>query len=265
MNPIEEKIMQDPLIRTVTEMREQADNLPIPSEGNEAQYRKEMNEIVALMRRTELKDGVWDFSREREMEVFAQDDTLVLRPLTVLDGDFYVGIRMQYSAYYRAEISTSSHRKESLYVWDVFMLRQFYCVIERTTDRTPIGFIGIKDSTKDVWEIAIELDQKHVHQGYGSHSVRLFLNTISHITGKTEFQAKVDADNIPSQNCFEKLGKLVGVCPSGFPMTPEEEEKMIQRSRHLINAHMIELAAQLGVAPEKLLVNVLDYRMECPL
>ena len=265
MDPTEEKINEIPLVKAYNELHAKADALPLLSEENRAQYKQEMEEIVALMRKHERKDGVWDFSRERERDVFTQDDTLILRPLTVLDGDFYADIRMQYSAYYRAEISTGSHRKESLYVWAIFMLRQFYCVIEKAEDRTPIGFIGIKDSTKDVWEIAIELDQHYVGQGYGPHSVRLFLNEISRITGKTDFQAKVDADNVPSQKCFQKLGKLVGICPAGFPMTPEKEERVIRLFHDSIDDHIRELAASLGVEPEQLLVKVLDYRMKCPL
>ena len=39
---------------------------------------------------------------------------------------------------------------------------------------TPVGYLGIKDTRADLWDLAIELDGQQTHRGYGSRSIRLF-------------------------------------------------------------------------------------------
>lgn len=92
------------------------------------------------------------------------------------------------------------------------------------------------------------------------------MNGIQRITGKTEFRALVEVDNIPSQKCFEGLkAKLVGLCDSLVLKTDDERERFEERNLDLIDTHMLELAKRLGVEPRKLLSHVLDYRIRCPL
>jgi L-amino acid N-acyltransferase YncA len=117
-----------------------------------------------------------------------------------------------------------------------------------------------------LWEIAIELDGKYTSQGYGPRSIQLYLNKIWRITGKNTFRALIEADNIPSQKCFEKLGaQLVGLCSSAVLLTDDEKERFEARNLDLIDAHMIGLAERLKIEPRKLLSHVLDYRLTCPL
>jgi L-amino acid N-acyltransferase YncA len=117
-----------------------------------------------------------------------------------------------------------------------------------------------------LWEIAIELDGKYTRRGYGPRSIRLYLNEIRRITGKETFRALVEADNIPSQKCFEKLGaQLVGLCSGAVLKTDAEKERFEEKNLDLIDEHMVGLAERLGTEPRKLLSHVLDYRLRCPL
>lgn len=212
------------------------------------------------------KKDTWDFSHEKSLQVFACDDMLSIRPIAAGDEDFYRGIRMQYSLIYRSTYYAAEEKKESLFLTEALSPQVFYCVIEDSKEMLPIGYLGIKDTSADLWEIAIELDEKHTQQGFGPRSIRLYLNEVQHITGRTEFKAVVEVDNIPSQKCFERLGaELVGLCDSVVLKTDNEKERFEERNLELIDAHMIELAERLGVEPRKLLSHVLDYRLTCPL
>ena len=142
----------------------------------------------------------------------------------------------------------------------------FYCIIKDSKENLPVGYLGIKDTSAALWEIAIELDEKYTHKGFGPRSICLYLNEIQRITGKAEFKALVEVDNIHSQKCFERLkAKLVGLCDSLVLKTDVEREHFEKRHLDLIDAHMMGLAERLGVEPRKLLSHVLDYRLMCPL
>lgn len=208
----------------------------------------------------------WDFSREKPLPIFACDDAVSIRPVAVGDEDFYRGIRMQYSLIYRSAYYAAKEKKESLFLSEALSPQVFYCIIEDSKEKRPLGYLGIKDTSADLWEIAIELDEKYTHRGFGPESIQLYLNEVQRITGRAEFKAVVEVDNLPSQKCFEKLGaKLVGLCDSVVLKTDDEKIRFEERNLNLIDAHMVGLAERLGVEPRKLLSHVLDYRLKCPL
>ncbi len=60
----------------------------------------------------------------------------------------------------------------------------FYCVIEVGDDSQKIGYIAVKDTSKELWEIAIELDKAHCGQGCASKAITLFLKRLNEITTK---------------------------------------------------------------------------------
>lgn len=208
----------------------------------------------------------WDFSREKSKPMFACDGVVSLRPVATGDEDFYRGIRMQYSLIYRSAYYAAKKKKESLFLSEALAPQVFYCIIEDSKEKRPFGYLGIKDTSADQWEIAIELDEKYTRRGFGPESIQLYLNEVQRITGRAEFKAAVEVDNLPSQKCFERLGaKLVGLCDSVVLKTDEEKKRFEDRNLNLIDAHMIGLAERLGVEPRKLLSHVLDYRLTCPL
>lgn len=257
----EREMVNDLLNKT----RDEAERFPSGSPEREAAYKKGLDDIIRAMVEAESKMTVWDFSSEKAQPVFANDQDIVIRPISAEDVDFYVDIRMQYSMMYRVMVSTESHSKESLFLLDLCKPECFYCIIE-TADRVPIGYLGIKDTRAEVWELAIELDKQYTQRGLGPRSIVLFLNEVSRITGKTQFSAKVEADNIPSQKCFEGIGAvLTGLCDGPLLKTPDEKKRFEDNNLNLIDDNIRAIANRLGVEPQKLLSHVLEYRMECPL
>ncbi len=223
-------------------------------------------EQSAIENKLPIKKDAWDFSCEKAQAIFASDDVVALCPITLADEDFYRNVRMQYSLLYRSAYYAAQEKRESLFVSEALPTQVFYCMIRDVKENRPVGYLGIKDTSADLWEIAIELDGKYIHQGFGLRSIRLYLNEIYRITGKSEFRAVVEVDNLPSQKCFERLGaQLLGLCNSVVLKTDDEKEHFEERNLNLIDAHMIELAEQLGVEPRKLLSHVLEYRLQCPL
>ena len=81
----------------------------------------------------------------------------------------------------------------------------FYCAICDFKKNQSFGYLGIKDTSADLWEIAIELDAKYTQRGLGPQSIRLYLNEIQRITGKGEFRAKVEVDKIGRASCRERV------------------------------------------------------------
>ena len=163
-----------------------------------------------------------------------------------------------------ATLTTEPHRKESLFLVTVCTPESFYCVIE--VGEVPVGYLGIENTEDDLWQLAVELDGQYINQGIGSRSIKLYLNEITRITGRTLFRATIFPDNIQSQKCVEKIGgKLVGLCIGGYVRLPEEQARFEEEILHLIDDIIQELADRLGVKPRKLLSHVLDYRLECPL
>ena len=246
-------------------INERVAELPPDTPERKAEYEKGLTSIIKEMAEIE-KQGLALLSREKEQPVFTQNDTVLIRPVNHLDIDFYINIRMQYSMMYRAEIGTKSHRKESLFLFDLCRAESFFCIIEKRNTLIPVGYLGIKDTRLESWEIAIELERQFTDFGIGFQSIKLFLNKVSRITGQTSFRASIEADNVPSQRCFEKLGaELVGLRNDGLFRTPEEKAAFEEKNLALIDAHIIELAARLNVEPRRLLSSVLDYRIKYPI
>lgn len=194
------------------------------------------------------------------------DKSVLIRPLVPDDRDFYHQVRLQHSMIYRCACFDSEDQGLNIFLKEALGDNVFFCVIENAENRVPLGFLGIKDLSADVWEIAIELDNRYVHHGIGPRSLRAFLNELYRIIGKSEFKARVDADNIPSQKCLEKTGaKLVGICDGIVLKTDEDKVRFEEQNLILIDNHMREVADRIDIEPRKLLSHVLDYRLTCPL
>jgi len=265
MNRIFAKAQRDKALENLQALLDSVKGLPAGSPEREAAYIGALEGLVAKMEKSEVQQEIWDFSREKAQPVFVQDDAVVIRPVNENDAEFYVSIRIQYSMIYRVMIGVEKRRSESLFLLDLRQPESFYGIIENSK-RMPIGYIGIKDTSADIWELAIELDKQYTQRGLGPRSIVLFLNEISRITGKTTFKAKVEADNIPSQKCFERIGAaLMGLCDGPLLKMPEEKERFEEKNLNLVDDNIRDIADRLAVEPRKLLSHVLEYHVECPL
>ena len=246
-------------------MLDKLSELPAGSSIKKDELLKILYGMVQSEEQVLAKKEPWDFSREKSQTVFVCGDEILIRPITPKDETFYCGVRMQYSLMYQAAYNTARDNKKSILLDEIFAPQVFYCIICNSNDGQPMGYLGIKDTSAEIWEIAIELDGKYTHRGFGSKSLHLYLNEVQRRTGVGEFRAVVEVDNIPSQRCFEGLGaKLVGLCDSFVLRTEDEKKRFEEQNLQLIDTHMIDLAKQLEVEPRKLLSHLLDYRLKLP-
>lgn len=202
--------------------------------------------------------GGWDFSAEKGKGVFAEDSTLRLRPFFSKDKQSYYEIRRPYRIF---QDDIPEDEMIANYWTETQGDAEFFCMIERTSDDRDIGYITLKDTSKDLWEVAIELLPDFCGHGYGPAAILLFLNRIRDITGKRQYNFLVEVDNIPCQRCMGKiLAELKGIVNLVFDDC-EQAERFEEENLDMITEHLEELARELGVVPRKLLSNVLDYRL----
>lgn len=259
MDKIFAKAQKDRLNRDLNEILAVLDGMKGSAEGENFQIGKQ--EVLARLKGMITKNessGGWDFSREKAGHIFSENSMIRLRPFSDGDETFYFHIREQYRIFEKnipeEELITSywaATQKNSV----------FYCVIERASDHTEIGYIALKDTSKELWEIAVELDQAYCRQGYGATAILLFLHKVKEITAKNQFQFLVEVDNIPCQNCMKKVNaRLAGIQNLAFD-TEAEAELFEEENLYMITDHIKALAEALHIASRKLLSHVLDYRL----
>ncbi len=217
--------------------------------------------VVDKLIKIEKTNGkAWNFEEEKLNNIFAFDDTLLLTPLDEEYYDLYIKTRAEYaynSKFYlnpknRTIVTSELRQEESLFM-----------AVLKKKDSSYIGYVGLKDTTKDIWEFCIELLPKYCNLGHGYNAIKLFLKKISEITknDNQQFMALVENDNIPSQKLMSKLNAiLVGVYDFIFHDV-ERARKFEEDHLDEITDHMIELAGELNIEPRKLLSHALDYRI----
>ena len=264
MGDIYKKAQQDQTKGFYQEILDRLEGLPADTPNWREVLKDTIDDIIQQAEQPLPEKEAWDFSLQKSQSVFVESEGLLIRPIRPEDEEFYRGVRVQYSLLYESAYKSAKEKNQSLFITEVSPPEVFYCIIEEND--TPIGYVGIKDTSVAIWEIAIELDAKYTKRGLGPQSIRLYLNEVQRITGKGEFRAVVEVDNVSSQKCLEGLGaELVGLCDSVVLKTEEEKSRFEERNLGLIDAHMEGLATRLGVEPRKLLSHLLEYRLACPL
>ena len=136
------------------------------SAGETSTYSKqEIIDIISVLldpSKSSTAGKCWDFSQERTNPVFIADRTVLLRSLTAKDEEFYAAVREQYSIFHKGLTMAQLTDNQSP---EVKKTSAFYCVIEAEDSSQEIGYIAVKDTSKELWEIAIELDKAHCGQG----------------------------------------------------------------------------------------------------
>ena len=147
-------------------------------------------------------------------------------------------------------------------LWKEYLSEEnLYYTIAEKKDRIFIGYCGVKNLNREVWEIAIEIKSDYCHRGYGYSALKRYLETVAKISNRHEFASRVDADNIVSQNLMEKLGfQPYGL--SEFLLHKEEDKLAVEEeNKDKLDARYIALAKKFKVEPKRLLSHVLEYRI----
>lgn len=241
------------LLRIIDEVKENGGSLEDLKEHLEEHF------PVAREKLQRYKHGEgWDFDREKGEAIFAENDYVRLIPLTDGDKEFFLKVRRQWDVFIESIIDKQTEKDVT---WESTRHKNcFYCIAEDKSG-VKLGYIALKDTTRNLWEVALELEREHCYHGYGEIITQLFLRKIREITGKTQFQALVEIENIASQRCLKKMSaKFVDTYRFDF-LSEEDAEKFESENMEKITPQMIALAEELDVEPRELLSHVLDYRI----
>ena len=205
--------------------------------------------------------SAWDFSEIKKKTVLVNSERILIRPMTESDKDDYYHICSQYFSILKKNPGGEYEKIQiDMFAEDIRKDEGLFCMIEKMPERSAIGYIAIKDTRTEPWELAIELDRNYLYQGYGTESIRLFLILLAEITGRTEYKAVVEPDNIPCRRCMEKIGAVYSrLCYSSILKTDEERVDFAMENTDLINDELRKTAKELQTTPEILLTHWIEY------
>lgn len=183
-------------------------------------------------------------------------DEFSMRKVMPSDIDGYISLQRHYS-------SIKSMLNSETYcniLWKEYtQARAFMLTIEHGGEY--VGYCGIKDTTQNPWEIAIELLPQWTNQGVGGKVLSTMLDAMKERLNITEYRVRIDPSNYASQHLFEKLGAV----PNGISefwihdadtLARCEEENLMH-----ITEQTVEVAEKFHVEPRRLLSHVLEYRL----
>ena len=189
-------------------------------------------------------------------ECIITENEIILRKVQDSDKDIFIELQKENNI-------VKSMMKEEAYrnmLWNEhieYKALMFSVIV----DNEYAGYCGIKNTTHEQWEIAIEILNKWKHKGIGYRAISVMLDEIKNRLNVSEFRVRIDAENYPSQRLFEKLGAE----PNGISEFLLHEEADIGRCEeeniHLLDERMQKLAKRFSVEPRKLLSHVLEYKL----
>lgn len=198
-----------------------------------------------------LKNQFWSLGN-----ISCKNGELLLRDVLDSDKDGYLQLQQAYS-------SLRSLLQDVCYCEKIWRDHTDHTALLLSIEKDGeyLGYCGIKDLSKEQWEIAIELLPKWTHQGIGSSVIPAMLDALKNRLSADNFRIRIDPTNTASQGLFEKLGaKPNGI--SKFILHNEEEIRQCEDANlHLIDDTLIAVATKFEVEPRKLLSHVLEYTL----
>ena len=197
--------------------------------------------------------GIQSFSEEFRVDTAR----LMLRRPMEEDKDAFLAVKERYSFFKR----TFQHDELRDELWSEHLSHEtLYCSIVHRATGEYIGYCGIKNLHKDIWEIAIELKEEHCGQGFGYEAVTGFIEKATEALGPHEYCSRVEPENVASQKLMEKLGFQPSGISEFFLHDEEEKREAEEKYAYKLDGRYIELAKRFHTTPEKLISHVLEYR-----
>lgn len=220
---------------------------------------KELLEEIHYLEKKEeaLIGGEYDLSLF-DKNILCEDSEIILRKPSDNDLESYYFLKKEY-AYMKSAFAKPEFKNE---LWQEYLSDEsLYYTIARKKDNVFIGYCGVKNLNRIIWEIAIEIKSDCCHQGYGYRALKMYLETVANISNRHEFTSRVDTDNIVSQNLMEKLGfQPYGL--SEFLLHRKEDQLAAEEEyKDKLDDRYMALAKKFNVEPRKLLSHVLEYRI----
>ena len=135
-----------------------------------------------------------------------------------------------------------------------------YAVID-AYDHAYCGYVAIKDTSQQVWELALMLLREYRYKGIAKKALTILFRELQSRTGRWVFRARVDIVYYSSQALMDKIGaRTNGV--SEFMLHGEDLENFKKENLSMIDDQLIKVADKFGVDAEDLLGQVLEYLIE---
>ena len=210
-----------------------------------------VDRAIAEKNDRELKNDFWNAG-----VVTCADSSIILRRVDASDREGFLSLQRKYSVL-RSMLEEESY---CTLVWNEHQEdKALMLTIEKSGEY--LGYCGIKNTSQDPWEIAIELQPQWTKQGIGGHALSAMLDAIKARLGVNEFRVRIDPGNSASQKVFERLGAVPNGISKLLLHDPSIIEKCEEENLHLIDDAVIALAEKFGVEPRKLLSHVLEYTL----
>ena len=261
-------------IATKIERKQLLDELELlnklKNDGQETATREEVLRLVKVKEKELLEEISYWEKQEKDLmggdydlslfskNILCGDAEIILRKPSDNDLEHYYFLKKEY-AYMRSAFAKPEFKDK---LWQEYISDEnLYYTIAKKADDVFIGYCGVKNLDRKIWEIAIEIKSDYCHQGYGFRALKMYLDTVASISNRHEFASRVDADNIASQNLMEKLGfKPYGL--SEFFLHKEEDKLAAEEEyKDKLDERYMALARKFNVEPRKLLSHVLEYRI----
>lgn len=187
-----------------------------------------------------------------------KNDKVVLRAASEQDYENYMAVSYECSAM-RSAFKDDEFKND---LWESFITDDAanYSILDKISGKY-IGYCGIKDLSRDRWEIAIELLEKFRGKNYGYNALVVMLDSLSNLTGEVIYRTRVDADNYASQGLMKKIGARPDGISEMF-IHGAELERFQEENKNLIDDRIKEVAKEFCVDPIDLIGHVLEYRIE---
>ena len=194
----------------------------------------------------------------RNGAILVENDLVILKAISEDQKDNIMKVSYECS-FAKREFENEIYRN---YLWESFIDENaaYYCIYDKGTKEF-IGYCGVKNLTKEIPELVIELLPNLRKHGYGFQALCLFMSQFAKITGENLFRSRITIDNVASQALHKKLGAL----PNGISEFFLHGKNLIEyqmENQHLIDDNIRKLAVDFNVEPIELLGHVLEYKIE---
>lgn len=223
----------------------------LTGKGNSVLVRKLPDITGAEKGAAQIQEAFWSFG-----EVIELPDETALRKVNNVDREGFLALQRCYS-FTPALLEEESYQH---LLWSTHTAQETL-MLSIYKYGVYVGYCGIQDLSKNIWEISIELLPEHTKQGIGSVSISAMLDTIRDRLGKREYRIRIEPTNHASQRLFEKLGAVPNGISELLVHSEEDLNQLENENLQLIDDALISVAEKFSVEPRTLLSHVLEYKL----
>ena len=236
--------------RSFEEKKEQAIRMLTEKEDS-LLVNKLVDLAIAEKSASQIRESFWSFGEE-----ILLSNGICLRNVRASDREGFLALQKHYS-------STPAMLAQEAYqnmVWSEHT-EQKSLMLSIEQDQAYIGYCGIQDLSKDIWEISIELMPEKVRQGIGSIAIPAMLDELRDRLGVITYRIRIEPTNYVSQRLFEKLGAVPNGISELWLHDPDDLAQLEEEGMHLIDETLIAVAMKFDVEPRALLSHVLELSL----